>query len=99
MRDWLLDYDKMEEWYCVAEQLVGINGTRQNQLKPASVDHYQTPLEPNPTSKFAFDGMISLKMQPYRTPQAVITQDHTPSGRTVGPLDDTKFVGDLRQTM
>ena len=32
-------------------------------------------------------------MKPYRTPQAVITQDHAPSGRKVGPFGDPNFVG------
>ncbi|HEY7774129.1 MAG TPA: GMC oxidoreductase, partial [Marinagarivorans sp.] len=44
---------------------------------------------PNPISQYAFDGMIELgqrlgsQIQPYRTPLAVITQDHAPSGRSV----------------
>jgi choline dehydrogenase-like flavoprotein len=32
-------------------------------------------------------------MAPYRTPQAVITQDHEPSGRKVGTFNDPDFVG------
>jgi len=86
MRDWPLDYQAFESWYCEAEKQVGINGTRENQLKPASIDHYQTPLSPNPISQFALAGMKALGMAPYRTPQAVITADHAPSGRTVGVL-------------
>ena len=31
-------------------------------------------------------GMDALGMKPYRTPLAVITEDHAPSGRKVGPL-------------
>src|SRR5690606_1005108 len=65
-----------------AERLVGINGSREGQLKPASADHYQTPIAPNPISRFAADGMDALGMARYRTPLAVITEDHAPSGRT-----------------
>ncbi|WP_042693797.1 GMC oxidoreductase [Azospirillum sp. B506] len=86
MRDWPFGYDALEPWYCKAEELVGINGQRANQMKPASQDHYQTPLPPNPISKYAHDGMVALNMAPYRTPQAVITQDHAPSGRKVGTI-------------
>ena len=85
-RDWPISYDDLEPYYCTAERLVGINGTRQGQLKPASVDNYQPPLEPNPISRFAAAGMDALGMARYRTPLAVITQDHPPSGRTV-PAD------------
>ncbi len=80
-RDWPISYDDLEPYYCKAEELVGINGTRENQLKPASVDHYQPPLEPNPISHFIELGMDALGMPRYRTPLAVITQDHVPSGR------------------
>lgn len=83
-RDWPITYNDLEPYYCKAEQLVGINGTRANQLKPASVDYYQTPLDPNPISKYAADGMDALGMARYRTPLAVITQDHAPSGRKAG---------------
>lgn len=93
IRDWPLNYDDLEPWYCMAEELVGINGTRANQLKAASVDHYQTPLAPNSISHFAHVGMTALGMAPYRTPQAVITQDHVPSGRTVGDLGNPDFAG------
>lgn len=54
-------------------------------------DTYQAPLDPNPISGFAKTGMEILgqqlavggqAIQPYRTPLAVITEDHAPSGRT-----------------
>ena len=83
-RDWPITYNDLEPYYCKAEQLVGINGTRANQLKPASVDYYQTPLDPNPISQYAAAGMDALGMARYRTPLAVITQDHAPSGRKAG---------------
>jgi choline dehydrogenase-like flavoprotein len=83
-RDWPITYDELEPYYCEAERLVGINGTRANQLKPASVDYYQPPLDPNPISKFAAAGFDALGMPRYRTPLAVITRDHAPSGRKAG---------------
>lgn len=82
-RDWPISYADLEPYYCKAEQLVGINGTREGQEKPASADHYQEPLEPNAISRHAAAGMDALGMKRYRTPLAVITQDHAPSGRTV----------------
>ena len=93
MRDWPISYEDLEAYYCKAELLVGINGTRRGQLKPASVDNYQRPLDPNPISEYARVGMVALKMNPYRTPQAVITEDHAPSGRKVGPLRDPQYDG------
>jgi choline dehydrogenase-like flavoprotein len=83
-RDWPISYNDLEPYYCKAEQLVGINGTRVNQLKPASIDYYQTPLSPNPISQFAAAGFDALGMARYRTPLAVITEDHPPSGRKAG---------------
>jgi choline dehydrogenase-like flavoprotein len=80
-RDWPLTYEELEPYYTQAERLVGINGTRNGQLKPASQDHYQKPVEPNPVSRFAAAGMDALGMTRYRTPLAVITEDHAPSGR------------------
>ncbi|HUS08469.1 MAG TPA: GMC family oxidoreductase [Bryobacteraceae bacterium] len=80
-RDWPISYDELEPYYTKAEWAVGIQGTRENQLKPASVDHYQKPLAPNPISKFVEVGMDALKMPRYRTPLAVITEDHEPSDR------------------
>lgn len=85
-RDWPISYADLEPYYCAAELAVGINGTREGQEKPASVDHYQQPLEPNPISGYAAAGMDALGMRRYRTPLAVITEDHPPSGRTV-PAD------------
>jgi choline dehydrogenase-like flavoprotein len=85
-RDWPVSYEELEPFYSEAERVVGICGTRENQLKPASVDNYQPPLEPNPISRFVAQGMDALAMKRYRTPLAVITEDHEPSGRTV-PAD------------
>ncbi|MEI7686344.1 MAG: GMC family oxidoreductase [Planctomycetota bacterium] len=91
-RDWPIDYDRLEPYYCRAERLVGLNGTRVNQMKPFSEDNYQPPLTPNPISQFAKEGMEELgrrlgsNAKPYRTPLAVITRDHDPSGRKA-PLD------------
>ena len=85
-RDWPISYEELEPYYCQAELAVGINGTREGQEKPASVDHYQQPLEPNAISAYAAAGMDALGMRRYRTPLAVITEDHEPSGRTV-PAD------------
>lgn len=85
-RDWPVSYDELEPFYTEAERIVGLNGTRENQEKPASQDHYQPPLEPNPISRFVAAGMDALGMKRYRTPLAVITRDHEPSGRTV-PAD------------
>ncbi|KAF3886759.1 MULTISPECIES: GMC family oxidoreductase [Nostocales] len=90
-RDWAISYEDLEPYYAKAERLVGINGTRQNQLKPFSSDNYQPPLEPNPISSYAKIGMEWLGKTtgnkepalPYRTPLAVITRDHEPSGRKV----------------
>jgi len=82
-RDWPIGYDELEPYYCKAEQLVGLNGTREGQEKPASADYYQPPLDPNEISRYAAAGMDALGMRRYRTPLAVITQDHEPSGRTV----------------
>jgi choline dehydrogenase-like flavoprotein len=93
MRDWPISYDDLEPYYTKAEQLVGINGSRENQLKRASADYYHTPLPPNPISEFARIGMVSLGMRPYRTPQAVITETHPSSGRVVGPLNDPSWPG------
>lgn len=85
-RDWPITYADLEPYYCRAEELVGINGTRDGQAKPASAEHYQPPLNPNPISRYVADGMDRLGMARYRTPLAVITRDHAPSGRTV-PAD------------
>ena len=82
-RDWPITYDDLEPYYCKAEELVGINGTAANQKKHFSADNYQKPLATNPISEFVEAGMDSLGMPRYRTPLAVITEDHLPSGRQV----------------
>jgi choline dehydrogenase-like flavoprotein len=89
-RDWPFDYATLEPYYALAEELVGICGTSKNQQKPfTSGDHYQPPLEPNPISKYACEGMMELgrrlgaDIEPYRAPLAVITRDHPPSGRKI----------------
>ena len=91
-RDWPVGYDVLEPWYGVAERLVGINGSSANQIKPFSADHYQRPLPPNPISRFVEKGLAALQMPAYRTPLAVITEDHAPSGRRVGSDPKTAFV-------
>ena len=93
-RDWPISYDDLEPYYTKTEELVGINGTVANQQKPFSRDVYQPPLMPNGISEYARRGMEALARQldpknpilPYRTPLAVITRDHAPSGRKV-PAD------------
>lgn len=86
-RNWPISYDDLEPYYAMAERLVGINGTHENQAKPfTSGSTYQPPLTPNPISKFVEVGMDALGMRRYRTPLAVITRDHPPSGRKV-PTD------------
>ena len=56
--------------------------TAENQNKPfASGDQYQKPLAYNPISEHVKTGMNALGMPFYRTPLAVITADHAPSGR------------------
>jgi choline dehydrogenase-like flavoprotein len=95
-RDWPISYDDLEPYYTKTEELVGICGTVANQQKPFKKDVYQPPLPPNGISECARLGMIALGEQlnaakpiaPYRTPLAVITQDHAPSGRKV-PSDPT----------
>jgi len=88
-RDWPISYQDLEPYYCKAEKLVGINGQQQGQVKPFSQsDTYQNPVSPNPISQFAKVGMEALGMTPYRTPLAVITEDHASSKRTV-PRDSS----------
>lgn len=91
-RDWPISYDDLEPCYTKTEELVGICGTVANQQKRFSRDVYQPPLAPNGVSETARLGMVALANQlangkppilPYRTPLAVITQDHAPSGRKV----------------
>jgi choline dehydrogenase-like flavoprotein len=85
VRDWPYGYDDLEPYYAKAERLIGINGTIEGQAKPfTSGDQYQKPLASNPISDFALAGMSSLGYKTYRTPLAVITQDHEPSRRKAG---------------
>jgi choline dehydrogenase-like flavoprotein len=88
VRDWPYSYADLEPYYTKAEKLIGINGSRAGQLKPIHIpdgegDPYQEPLQANPVSKFALEGMTKLGFRSYRTPLAVITQDHEPSGRKI----------------
>jgi choline dehydrogenase-like flavoprotein len=95
-RNWPIAYGDLEPYYTKTEELVGINGTSENQQKPFPRVVYQPPLEPNPISEYARRGMELLgeslaklgqaPIKPYRTPLAVITRDHAPSGRRV-PAD------------
>lgn len=83
-RDWPISYDELEPYYCIAERLVGLNGEQIGQEKRFSLNTtYQRPLAPNPISRYAHGGMTNLGMTPYRTPLAVITEDHSESGRLV----------------
>ena len=90
-RDWPISYDDLEPYYTKTEELVGINGESRNQQKPFSRDVYQPPLTPTGISEYARRGMELLARKlnprnpilPYRTPLAVITRDHAPSGRKV----------------
>ena len=91
-RDWPISYDELEPYYCIAEKLIGVNGTAANQIKRFSQDNYQPPLPPNPISHFIEKGMDELGMSRYRTPLAVITQDHEPSGRKMTSDPKTAFV-------
>jgi choline dehydrogenase-like flavoprotein len=92
-RDWPITYEMLEPYYARAEELVGINGETNNQKKPfTSGDKYQKPLNYNPISEHVKSGMSALGMTYYRTPLAVITSDHPPSGRK-GPQP-----GDIART-
>jgi choline dehydrogenase-like flavoprotein len=83
--DWPFKYETLAPYYDKVEELVGINGTVSGQAKPFSADLYQPPLAPNPISEFARVGMLAQGGRDvYRTPLAVITKDHPPSGRTAG---------------
>jgi choline dehydrogenase-like flavoprotein len=90
-RDWPFDYNTLLHYYEKTEELIGLNGTSDNQKKPWINNKYLKPLQTNPISKYAYDGMVKLGEQlnaadpakPYRTPLAVITEDHAPSGRKV----------------
>jgi choline dehydrogenase-like flavoprotein len=98
-RDWPISYDDLEPYYCKTEKQIGLNGQQSNQQKPFSqLDTYQPPLSPNPISQYALAGMQRLAatldatapIQPYRTPLAVITRDHAPSGRKVANPETLK---------
>jgi choline dehydrogenase-like flavoprotein len=91
-RDWPVTYEQLEPYYTEAERLVGINGSRQGQIKPASADHYQTPAPANPISDLMAAGLDALGMPRYRTPLAVITEDHEPSGRRAAADSRSAFV-------
>jgi choline dehydrogenase-like flavoprotein len=80
-RDWPISYDELEPFYCQAEELIGISGTHEGQGKTFSRSTYQTPLDPNPISRYVEVGLDALKYPRYRTPLAIITSDHEPSGR------------------
>jgi choline dehydrogenase-like flavoprotein len=80
-RNWPISYKNLEPYYCKAEELLGINGTQDNQQKPFSRQTYQRPLQPNPISQHIEQGMDALGMPRYRTPLAIITEDHAPSRR------------------
>ena len=84
--DWPFTYQDLEPFYEKTERLIGVNGTVTNQAKPfiTSPDPYQPPLPPNPISDFARAGMEARGFTHYRTPLAVITADHAPSGRKAG---------------
>ena len=98
-RDWPITYAVLEPYYCKAETLIGLNGQQTNQQKHFSDPNtYQPPLEPNPISQYAHDGMVALgkaldtqnPVAPYRTPLAVITRDHAPSGRKMPNPESAK---------
>ena len=82
--DWPVAYETLEPYYSKAERLIGVNGTVTGQAKSFSADNYQKPRPPNPISEFARAGMQKLGFEIYRTPLAVITEDHAPSGRKAG---------------
>ncbi len=89
-RDWPISYDELLPYYEMAEELIGINGSvgingvvTQAKSFPAMCTK---TTRPNPISRFAADGMDALGMKRYRTPLAVITENHPLSGRIV-PLN------------
>lgn len=93
VRNWPITYDDLEPYYCLAEKRIGINGQWEKQNKRFSQENtYQVPLPVNPISHFVEKGMDRLGMPRYRTPLAVITQDHGPSGRKIGSDPKTAFV-------
>lgn len=99
IQDWPITYQDLLPYYEKAETLVGINGSiadvqsgQAAQLKPFPKDCYQRPVDPNPISQYALDGMKALGAQVYRTPLAVITEAHAPSGRPQPGWVKTGFV-------
>jgi choline dehydrogenase-like flavoprotein len=99
IRDWPYTYADLLPYYEKAETLVGINGTVNDvvggtpaQLKPFPRNCYQAPLSANPISQFALDGMKGLGAPVYRTPLAVITEAHAPSGRPAPVWVKTGYV-------
>ncbi|MDQ3707082.1 MAG: GMC family oxidoreductase [Chloroflexota bacterium] len=92
-RDWPITYDELEPYYCKAETIIGVNGTQQGQAKPFSEDCYQKPLTPNPISQYIETGMDAKGMMRYRTPLALITEDHEPSGRKAPSDPETAKTG------
>ncbi|BCA61197.1 FAD-dependent oxidoreductase [Sphingomonas sp. HMP9] len=87
--DWPFGYAKLKKYYEKAEYLIGINGTSEGQVKAkkngfSDPDQYQKPRNPNPISEFARKGMENCGFATYRTPLAVITEDHLPSNRKAG---------------
>ena len=99
IRDWPYLYADLLPYYEKAETLVGINGTVNDvvggtpaQLKPFPRNCYQAPLSANPISQFALDGMKGMGAPVYRTPLAVITEAHAPSGRPAPVWVKTGFV-------
>ncbi|MFO1002322.1 MAG: GMC family oxidoreductase [Planctomycetaceae bacterium] len=98
-RDWPISYSDLEPYYCKAERLIGINGEQQGQAKAFSDDStYQAPLSPNPISEYARRGMVANSMRPYRTPLAVITENHDPSGREVPRDSEGRFDPEAAKT-
>ena len=92
--DWPISYQDLEPYYEQAEHLIGINGTAEFQEKPEAQFNYQKPLDPHPISNVVKQGFDSLGLRGYRTPLAVITEDHQPSSRRVSTKDvvNTGFV-------
>ncbi|EJL35379.1 GMC oxidoreductase [Novosphingobium sp. AP12] len=87
--DWPIAYKNFIPYYEKAERLVGINGTSSGQAKSQNFpfttpDQYQVPRAPNPISLYAEAGMKACGFDTYRTPLAVITDHHAPSGRKAG---------------
>ena len=99
IQDWPYTYDDLLPYYEKAETLVGLNGSvadvqtgAAGQLKPFPRNCYQAPVDPNPISAFALAGMKSQGAAVYRTPLAVITEAHAPSGRPAPQWVKSGFV-------